>query len=404
MSRRRLVHLMPRMPWPPDDGGRIGLWQFIRATSRAFECTAAILAEPDEALDTSPIEALGVGVRIVRHRRPSAPVALLRGAAGRWPYTITRYWSRNTFRQIREIAKHHEPEVVMLHHLHLAPYADAFPDSVVVLRAHNVESVWMQRLAGAAKNPLEALYIRLQARRMRKTEAERCAACDLVLAVQEQEATFLRSMNTGTRVETVPVAIDLDAYGVPAPSGSVALLAGAWSWAPNADGAVRFIQQGWPSLRAQCPRARLRLVGKGIPRRLSDAARDAGVDVVGYVADMREAFASAGVLVVPLWVGAGARVKIIEALAARVAVVSTPLGAEGLGLESGRNVVLNESPSGLGDAAGALLQDPARMERIAAAGRHMAERTFARDVVDRNTVRLLNDALEDRMSRARTEG
>src|SRR5439155_24178750 len=133
-----------------------------------------------------------------------------------------------------------------------------------------------------------------------------------------------------------------------------------WDWPPNPDGGRRFIDRGWPRVRARVPQARLRVVGKAMPESLTEAARDAGAEPVGYVESMAPEFARAAVLVVPLWIGAGARVKIVEAMAARLPVVTTTLGAEGLGLEPGRHAAFADTPEALGDAIADLLQEPGR--------------------------------------------
>jgi glycosyltransferase involved in cell wall biosynthesis len=403
MRRPRLLNVVPRTPWPLDDGGRIGLWQFVSSTARAFDSTLAILAAAGEHPDLGPFRAIGVDPVIVRHRTPPTAEAALRGVFGRWPYTLARYWSRDAFDRLTALAVEREPDLVLLHHLHLAPYAEAFPNSAVVLREHNVEFVWMRRLAERAANPLVAAYARHQARRLRIVEAERCARCDLVLAVQDIEAGLLRDLQSDAPVETVPVGVDLSRFDPPRREHPpVVLLPAAWNWGPNAAGAVRFLEEGWPILHARHPGARLRLVGKGLGDTLARRAREAGAEPMGYVASMRDAFATASVMAVPLWVGAGARVKIVEALAARLPVVSTPLGAEGLGVEDGTTALIRETPQALAEAIAALLDEPERLERMAAAGRVVAEDRYALDAVARRTVALLESALERRSITRRT--
>src|SRR6185436_6840353 len=129
----------------------------------------------------------------------------------------------------------------------------------------------------------------------------------------------LKALAPGTRVETLPVGVDLESYPRPHPGEPpVVLLAGSFAWAPNVHGAIRFMREGWPRVTARVPRARLRVVGKDPPRSLFRAADRIGVEVMANVPSMAEEMAKATVFVVPLWVGAGVRVKIVEAMAARV--------------------------------------------------------------------------------------
>jgi glycosyltransferase involved in cell wall biosynthesis len=125
-----------------------------------------------------------------------------------------------------------------------------------------------------------------------------------------------------------------------------------------------------------------------MPAALSEAALRAGAEPVGYVEDIYSEFARASVMVVPLWMGAGARVKIVEALAARLPVVTTTLGAEGLGLTPGTHALFADTPESLGDAVADLLMQPGRAQSLAEAGYAFATERFSLDVVSRRTLEL----------------
>src|SRR5436309_1051358 len=204
---------------------------------------------------------------------------------------------------------------------------------------------------------------------MRRTEAELCYRCDLVLAISEPEAEALRRMAPRTRVDMMPIGIEMDRYLPRATElPPIVLLPGSWEWPPNRDGGRCFVERGWASVRARVPAGRLRVVGKALPASLAEAARRAGAEAVGYVDDMAPEFARASVMVVPLWIGAGARVKIVEALAARLPVATTTLGAEGLGIEPGTHAVFADTPESLGEAVADLLRQPERGRALAEAG------------------------------------
>src|SRR5262249_18013585 len=144
----------------------------------------------------------------------------------------------------------------------------------------------------------------------------------------------------------------------------IVLLAASFEWPPNAAGAARFLQEGWPRLHQKAPGAVLRLAGKRPPKALREPCEAAGPGA-GLAADgpsMGDGGARATLLLVPLWAGGGARVKIIEAAAAGLPVVSTPIGAEGLGLEAGKHLETAEKPGALADSAAELLASPARRD------------------------------------------
>ena len=174
-------------------------------------------------------------------------------------------------------------------------------------------------------------------------------------------------------METLPVGIDVSLYGPPEPVEPPHLLiVGAFDWRPNADGAIRFLSEAWPRLAEDFPHWTLRIAGKNPPPELRTAAREPRVQVTGYVDDMRAEFRRASALIVPLWVGAGARVKIIEALASGLPVASTELGAAGLELVPERDCLLARDVAGLGEAAARLMRDSALRQRLSARGREVA--------------------------------
>lgn len=403
MSRGRAIVVTPRMPWPLDDGGRIGLWQSVWSCAQAWDVTLVSMVTPgEERLPLPPaLERLGIEVIRIAHRPPATPVAALQGLFGPWPYTLARYRSAALDRELRRLIAAHAPAYVWLNHLHVATGLDALRGTPVVLREHNVEYVWLERYAGKVRSLPVRTYALDQARRMRGVEARLCAGCDLVLATQDLERDQLRTLAPGVRVETLPVGIDLARFRPRVPEDPpIVLLAASFGWAPNQEGARRFIESGWPRLHGRVPGARLRLVGKDLPGDLADQARAAGAEAIGYVDDMEAEFARARMLLVPIWFGGGVRVKIVEALAAGLPIVSTPLGAEGLGLEPGREFVEAESPEALADAIAALLADPARGEAVAAAGLQFARRQFSLEEVARRGNKMIGEVLERRRAAA----
>ena len=391
MSRPHALVLTTRLPWPLDDGGHIGNYQTVWSVSREYDTTLLSFVPPSEVAAPVPAGLADLGIRVVRvaHRPPAMPVAALQGLFGRWPYTLARYRSAEFDATLRRLVAEARPAFAFINALHLTTYLDALGGVPAVLRAHNLEHLWLARYADRLANPLARAYARDQARRIERTEAERCARCQLVLAIRDEEAAVLRALAPGTRVETVPLGIDMSRYRPRAPeSPPVVALVGSWEWAPNVDGAREFLAKGWPRVRARVPDARLRLVGKRLSPEFGEFARRAGAEVVGYVDDMSVEFARASVLVVPLWMGSGVRVKIVEALAARVPVATTRIGAEGLGLEHGVHAEFAETPESLGDAVCEMLEQPARAQALADAGHERVRAEYSLASVARRTTEL----------------
>jgi glycosyltransferase involved in cell wall biosynthesis len=384
MSRGRALILTPRLPWPLDDGGLIVSWQSVWAASRDYETTLVSLVAPGEEQLPLPRSFEERGVRVVRiaHRPPGVVPAAWEGLFGRWPYTLARYRNPELPGALRRLVAELRPTFALVNHLHMATYIDDLGGTPVVLREHNLEHVWMRRYARRLGLTPAGLYARAQAKRLYQAEAALCRRAALVLAIQPEEGAQLWALAPQVRVEVLPVGVDFARYPEPHPGEPpIVLLAGSFAWKPNVDGAIQFMRKGWPRVTARVPRARLRIVGKDPPRSLRRAADQIGADLAGYVESIEEEFARATVFVVPLWVGAGVRVKIIEAMAARVPVVATRLAAEGLGLAAGVHYAAGDDPGALGGQVAALLLAPAVREVLSERGRALAEARWSLEAI-----------------------
>ena len=401
MSRDAALVLTPRLPWPQDDGGRVALWQTVSTLAAAFDTTLVSLvgANSTEAGEPATLRALGVSVERIPHIPPALPLALARGTFGRWPYTLARYRSDRVAAALRAIVARLRPRLAFVNNLHLAPYIHDLRPATVVLRQQNVETTWLSRFAASRRDPWTRAFTGFQAWRMRGAERELCESADLVLAIQEDEATELRALAPRANVAVMPFAVDEARFLPRAAATARVLLTGAFGWPPNSEGAARFLRQGWGRVRARHAAATLRLVGKDLGTPLAELARAAGAEPVGYVPAIEPEFATASVLVVPLWVGAGVRVKIVEALMAGVPVVATSLAAEGLRLEHGRELLVADTAEGLGDAVADLLEDPERARAIAAAGQATARARWSLGSVGAETVRLCEATMREREGR-----
>jgi len=380
------IVLTPRTPWPLDDGGRIGLWQTVWSAAQAFDTVLVTLFDPRIPSAPVPEEIERLAIRVLRipHRPPPLPLAAWRGVTGIWPFTLERYRSERMQREVLALARSRERAFVFVNHLHLVPAVHGLSAVPWVLREHNVEFSWMERLAAGYGQGPHGLYASYQAGRLRRAEARACREAAVVLAVQPNEAKLLRSIAPAARIEHLPIGLDPSRYPDPRPeTPPIVLIAGTYDWAPNVEGALRFLREGWGRLAARVPGLRLRVAGKNPPAILEETARAAGAEHVGYVESMPREFSQASLLLVPLWVGAGARVKIVEALMARLPVVSTRLGAEGLGLEPGTHFAVGESSAELADAAAELLENADRRVGMIARGRRHALERFSLEAVAR---------------------
>lgn len=316
-------------------------------------------------------------------KKASQKPGRLRFAAGavlnlfsRLPYAVERFSSRRWTRQLSHILDHHVFDVVVSDFLFPAaslPWNRKVRTQPWVLFQHNVESVIWERRAGKQVG-IARSYLTTQWRRMREFEQKISGRFDAVLTVSEEDTATCRDLYHLTNVRGhVPTGVDLD-YFTACPRQLAAdptvVFLGSMDWYANADAVRQFAAETWPLVTERMPQARLLVVGRNPPedlRALASSGRN--MEVTGTVVDIRPHLRSAHAMVVPLRIGGGTRLKIFEAMAAEVPVVSTHVGAEGLALENGRHILLADRPDEFADAVLQLLESPEKGRLMAACAR-----------------------------------
>jgi len=249
-----------------------------------------------------------------------------------------------------------------------------------VLFQHNVESEIWRRHAATAGNPAKRMMYDMEFRKMLRYE--RAAVCKFqhVIAVSENDRRLMMQWVDGDRVSVVPTGVDLAQYrpapseSAPSESAPLVTFVGAMDWEPNVDGVEYFCSEVWPSIKAEVPEARLRIVGRNPDRRVQkwasssaslskDSSNEHSIEVTGRVPSVVEHLQQSAVVIVPLRIGGGTRLKIYEAMATAKAVVSTTVGAEGLDVHHGRDIILADDPVAFAQAVIMLLRDPERRHR-----------------------------------------
>ena len=232
----------------------------------------------------------------------------------------------------------------------------------VVLFEHNVEYQIWQRLAALERRPWIRALLEVEWRKLRAREADACRRADLTIAVSADDRRRLERLAPGIAAASIPTGVDTDYFTPMSRLERPAHLvfSGSMDWHPNEDAVIHFLDAILPSIRARIPETTFTVVGRNPSTRLREvAARFAGVTITGTVSDVRPAIAEGAVYVVPLRAGGGTRLKIFEALAMARPVVSTTVGAEGLGIEPGLHYTCADQPREFADAVVSLLKDPA---------------------------------------------
>jgi glycosyltransferase involved in cell wall biosynthesis len=369
----RILWIKTELLHPVDKGGRIRTYQMLRALARREQVTYVCLDDGGAAPDAvASAREYAQELVVVPFRPPPRGsvgffVDLLRNLFSPLPYAIARYESSQLRQEIQRLAAASDLVVCDF----LAPSINV-PDDLpapVVLFEHNVEAVIWQRHVAVAQPALRRAYFRAQWQRMRRYEAQQCRRFARVIAVSATDAETIKREYQVASVGCVPTGVDLEYFSAsvrPRESRELVFV-GSMDWMPNEDGIRWFTTQVFGRLQELIGGVSLTVVGRfPSPTMRAFAAQNPAVKVTGSVADVRPYLERAAVSVVPLRVGGGTRLKIYEAMAAGVPVVSTAIGAEGLPLRHGEHLLIADTVEEQVNAIRALLSDPALAAEVAA--------------------------------------
>lgn len=368
-----MLILANRVPFPPDDGWKVRCHHVVRAVAATADVTFLVYHAGDGAQLAAAGEALGVELIAVAPPRPSTPGRLLAGLVSATPLTVVNQRSRAYASAVREVAGSRRFDVALCVSTIMSPYLRLLPAGLPrVIDTHNIDAVTYGRYARTLKPSLRSVYTALTAAKLRRFERRAFAEAELVWVCSDQEAALARRIAPGANVWTVPNGVDTEQMSpLPAPPVPQRLLFfGRLDYFANVDALTHFARDILPLMRARKPDIELEVVGPAAtPEVLALAREHPSIHVRGRVDDVRAAIAGAAIVIVPLRVAGGTRLKIVEALAMARPTVSTTIGAEGLDLVAGEDLLVADTPAEFAAAIGSLLDDPERAERLGAHGR-----------------------------------
>jgi glycosyltransferase involved in cell wall biosynthesis len=316
------------------------------------------------------------------HRSLKFAAQLAAGLWSRLPVAVSRYRSAAMRRRIDELAgtENFDAQVCDF----LAPAVNLGDRRGWILFQHNIETTIWRRHAEIARDPVRRGYLGLQARRMFEFERQVCRSVRHVIAVSPVDARNMEEMFGLGEVSAVATGVDIDYFAprpAPAPVADLVFL-GSMDWLPNIDGVSYFVREILPLIRARRPDCRLAIVGKEpAPSVRALAAADPLIAVTGTVPDVRPYLWGSAASVVPLRIGGGTRLKIYESMAARVPVVSTTIGAEGLEIHPPEDIRIADEPARFAAECLALLDNEAERRRQAEAAWRLVSTRFSWDRV-----------------------
>jgi len=397
-----ILAVTSELPWPLTAGGRLRTYHLLRQLAAEFRVRLVAGVPPDQRDHVDALAASGILVRPA-FLPPRAPLAesgrLLASALSREPYVLYRRHDRSEVRAVlrAEIAKE-PPDALYLDHLDSFVFAGEVSRTPIALDLHNIYSLLIRREATTSSRGWPARqFLSREAALLERIEARAVRCADVIFSVSEQEQAHFARIR-GSAVHLAPNGVDCAKYAQ-LPTGRTAappaiLFIGTMSWPANVQ-AVRFLASVvLPEIQRRIPDATLTIVGRDPGPDVLRLAREPDVAVAGNVPDILPFLRNARMLAVPLESGGGTRLKILEAFAAGLPVVSTAIGSEGLGVTDGRHVTIAEL-SRFAEAVATLLFDPAAADAQAERARVLARDRYDWGIIGQTVRAAIESALKE---------
>lgn len=384
--QQRCVFVANRLPFPLLDGWCRRTFHLIVELSSAWPVDLFVLHAGDE----SEVRAFRniVGDRVTVTTVKPLPFRRYRGALKSLVTGQAMHEAADDHPELSRLvsAAIAHPNVIMcgcactyMGHYITQTLADT--EALRIVDTHNIDSVVLDRYARLIANPFTKWFARLTAKRLFSMERSVFSTADLVLVCSDIEVKDVHERAAQSMAISIPNGVDLERFGSvqrASVSTATALFCGRLDYFPNIDGLAFFFDEIAAKLFARLPELRLRIVGAGDSSRIrAMAAEWKQVDVIGFVPEIQAELATATVAIVPLRSGGGTRLKILEAMAARVPIVTTSLGAEGIDIDDGEHALIRNSPSDFISGIELILGDPELAARLGSAARRRAEDRYS---------------------------
>lgn len=344
----KILLLCNKSPWPPAEGGPIAMYAMITGLIRAGHTVKVISANtskyhidpatvPETFQKQTGIEFVNIDLRI---KVKDALINFLSGQS----YHVARFRTPEFEKKLIEVLSGDEFDIIQAEMLYMTVYNDIirkYSNARFVLRSHNIEHLIWQRIAVNTRNPIKRYYLKHLFLTLKNYELEMLQKLDGIVAITPTDAAFFKKHSGKTPVISIPFGIELEKYRtiVNQPATTDLFHIGSMNWYPNEEGILWFLSKVWPLITQEMPLLKFYLAGRQMPDWLRNL-NSRNVKVVGEVPDALDFMNKHAVMVVPLFSGSGIRIKIIEAMAAGRTVISTEIGAEGIRVTPGENILI----------------------------------------------------------------
>ena len=377
----RILNLLPRLPSPPVDGGAIGVYYPMKHLSKMGHELVTIAMVSNRHPQDAELYRRYTELYTIDGNFPEPDAwTAMRNLFSRKPYNLALRFAKPEFHKlIRKVAAEvPRPDVIQIDWIYMAEYLKtlrkAYPGVPIVLRQHNAEYVIFRRLAENEQNPFKRAFLKYQAWKTKRYERRMMRKVDYYTTVTATDEALFRKLAPDTRGKTIPAGVDTARFVRPEPMSRERsfIILGSLSWAPYAQSVQWFLENVWSSYAKANPGVGLYIVGSAPPPEVQRWNGTQGVIVTGFVDDVMPLMHRCSAMIVPLLSGSGMRIKIVEAMAASLPVVTTSVGVEGILAEHEKHVLVGNRPEELQANMARILTDTELAASLIKSGHQLA--------------------------------
>jgi polysaccharide biosynthesis protein PslH len=350
----KILQLCNKVPYPAKDGGAIAVLNLSKSFAElGHEVSILAMSTPKHSTSAEDIPAdlkILMDFHLVPVNTTIRPLALIMNLFfSRKPYNAVRFINDRFKRKLIGLLQNKQFDIIQLEGLYLIPYIPIIRkncSSIIALRAHNIESEIWSRIKSITTNPLKRFYFGVISRRLGEFEIKSLNSYDLLVPITQRDAATYKGLGNTKPVKVIRTGISQYNYirkNTDPDSQRRLFFIGSLDWIPNQEGLIWFIDKVWTQLMKIAPHTEFHIAGRNAPVWLKNRCSRDGLIFHGEVEDAYHFMDSNDIMVVPLFAGSGMRIKIVEAMARSKVVVSTSIGAEGLGLKNGEHIIIGNN-------------------------------------------------------------